>query len=83
MAKKAGTSSGNHVPVQPRFENKINNGMIVVCGGRTIVEISTRNMMFLPGILKRANPYATMMHEINVPMVLITASRKVLRNSSR
>src|SRR5690348_8663971 len=58
------------------------SGMIVACGGSTMVEIRIMKRIFFPGILKRANPYATMMHEISVPIVLIMARIKVLRNNS-
>jgi len=57
-------------------------GIIVTCAGSIIVESISRKRKLRPRNWKRANPYATRMHEKSVPMVLIIAIRKLLRNNS-
>ena len=56
--------------------------MIVTAAGRKIVAISSVNRRFRPGNWKRANPYATRVHERSVPIVPMMAIIAVL-NSSR
>src|SRR6476659_10671407 len=82
LAKNAGTRSGSHVPTHPSFWNTVYVGMIVTAGGRKIVAMRRVNSRLRPGNRKRANPYATSVHESRVPMVEITAIAAVL-NSSR
>ena len=82
LAKKVGTSSGSHVPTQPSFWKIVYVGMMVTAAGRKIVAMSSVNSRSRPGNRKRANPYATSVHESSVPMVEITAIAIVL-NSSR
>ena len=56
--------------------------MIVTAAGRKIVAIRSVKRKPLPGNRNRANPYATSVHEMSVPMVDTTAMKIVL-NSSR
>ena len=82
LAKNAGTSNGSQVPTHPSSTNSVYVGMIVTAYGRKIVAIKSVNSTFLPGKRKRANPYATSVHESTVPIVPMIASASVL-NSSR
>src|SRR5215218_6949361 len=63
LAKNVGTSRGSHVPTQPIFAKIVYVGMIVTAAGRKIVAIRTVNRRPRPGNRKRANPYATRVHE--------------------
>ena len=55
--------------------------MIVTAAGRKIVAISSVNRRLRPGNRKRANPYATSVHEINVPIVETRAMITVFSRS--
>ena len=81
MAKNAGTRSGSHVPTQPSFTNIVYVGTMVTAEGRKIVAISSVNSSDRPRNRKRANPYATSVHEASVPTMPMSASAMVLNNS--
>ena len=55
--------------------------MMVTAAGRKIVAISSVNRRLRPGNRNRANPYATSVHDSNVPIVEIRAIVTVLNRS--
>ena len=52
--------------------------MIVTADGRKMVAIRIVNRMFRPGNRNRANPYATSVQDISVPIMPMTAIATVL-----
>src|SRR3954469_349943 len=82
FAKNDGTSSGSQEPTQPSFRNTVYVGMSVTTYGRKMVAMRSVNIRLRPGNRKRANPYATTVHERIVPTIVMRAMAAVL-NSRR
>ena len=83
LAKNVGTSSGSHVPDPAELhEDRVGRDDRHRASGRKIVAISSVNSRSRPGNRKRANPYATSVHDSSVPIVEMIAMAAVL-NSSR
>src|SRR5690349_6096081 len=55
--------------------------MTVTTAGRKIVDSRSRNSRLRPGNRKRANPYATRVHDIRTPIIPTTAMTTVLNRS--